>query len=247
MNLTLKVWRQKNASATGPFETYKAQDINVDMPFMEMLDIVNQDIIRDGGDPIAFDHDCREGICGTCGMVINGIPHGGHKSTTCQLYMRIFKDGDTITIEPWRAKAFPIIKDLVVDRTSLDNIIQAGGYISASIGGAPDANALPVPKDHADAAMDYAACIQCGACVAACPNGSAMLFAGAKVAHLGELPQGQPERYQRVVSMVNQMDEEGFGGCTNHGCATVCPARIPMAAIARLNRDLVTATLRGIS
>lgn len=247
MNLTLTVWRQKSAKDAGRFETYKAHDINPDMSFLEMLDVVNQDIIRDGGDPIAFDHDCREGICGTCGLVINGVPHGGHRATTCQLYMRNFKDGETVTIEPWRARAFPILKDLIVDRSSLERIIQAGGYISASTGSAPDANALLVPKPNADAAMDYAVCIGCGACVAACPNGSAMLFAGAKVAHLAELPQGQPERYERVVAMLKQHDEEGFGACTNHGeCAAVCPAHIPMAAIARLNRDLLTASFKGI-
>ncbi len=246
MNLTLKVWRQPNAQTAGRFETYKVNDANPDMSFLEMLDIVNQNIIRNGGDPIAFDHDCREGICGTCGIVINGIPHGGHRSTTCQLYMRNFKDGETLTLEPWRARSFPVIKDLVVDRTALDRLIQAGGYISTSTGSAPEANSLPVPKPDADAAMDYSVCIGCGACVAACPNGSAMLFMGAKVAHLAHLPQGQPERYERVAAMVERHDAEGFGGCTNHGeCAAVCPAHIPMAAIARLNRELLGATMRG--
>lgn len=247
MNLTLKVWRQKNSADPGRFETYTTTEANGDMSFLEMLDIVNQDIIHKGGDPIAFDHDCREGICGTCGVVINGIPHGGHHSTTCQLYMRHFKDGETITIEPWRSKAFPVLKDLIVDRAALDRIVEAGGYVSASTGSAPDANSLLVPKPHSDRAMDYAVCIGCGACVAACPNGSAMLFTAAKVAHLAMLPQGQPERYTRVVNMVKQMDAEGFGGCTNHAeCTVVCPAHIDMSAIALLNRDLLAATLKGI-
>ena len=248
MNLTLKVWRQKNAQDAGRFETYTTSEADPEMSFMEMLDIVNQDIIHRGGDPIAFDHDCREGICGTCGMVINGIPHGGHGTTTCQLYMRHFKDGETITIEPLRARPFPVLKDLVVDRTALDRIISAGGYISASTGSAPDANGILVPKPDADAAMNYAVCIGCGACVAACPNGSAMLFTAAKVAHLNLLPQGQPERYTRTANMVAQMDKEGFGGCTNHGeCTAVCPAHIDMSAIARLNRDLLAATLKGVA
>ena len=248
MNLTLRVWRQKNAQDAGRFETYTTSEANPEMSFMEMLDIVNQDIIRKGGDPIAFDHDCREGICGTCGVVINGVPHGGHGTTTCQLYMRHFKDGETITIEPWRARPFPVLKDLVVDRTALDRIIAAGGYISASTGSAPEANANLIPKPDADAAMNYAVCIGCGACVAACPNGSAMLFTAAKVAHLNLLPQGQPERYTRTANMVAQMDKEGFGGCTNHGeCTAVCPAHIDMSAIARLNRDLLAATLKGVA
>jgi len=246
MNLTLKVWRQTNADDAGRFEPYQAADISPDMSFLEMLDVVNQHLIESGGDPIAFDHDCREGICGTCGMVINGIAHGPRQLTTCQLYMRNFRDGDKITVEPWRARAFPVIKDLVVDRGAFDRIIAAGGYISASIGSAPEANAVPIAKADADAALDAAVCIGCGACVAACPNASAMLFTAAKVDHLGRLPQGQPERYARVVRMVEQMDAERFGGCTNHGeCAGVCPAKINMSSIARLNRDLAVAALRG--
>jgi len=246
MDLTLNVWRQKGAGDAGRFETYQAREISADMSFLEMLDVVNQGIIEAGGDPIAFDHDCREGICGTCGMVINGVAHGPRRSTTCQLYMRNFKDGDTITIEPWRARAFPVVKDLVVDRGALDRIVAAGGYISAPTGSAPEANATLVPKADADAAFDAAVCIGCGACVAACPNGSAMLFTAAKVTHLGRLPQGQPERHARVVAMVERMDAEGFGGCTNHGeCAAVCPAKIDMSTIARLNRDLAVAALKG--
>jgi succinate dehydrogenase / fumarate reductase iron-sulfur subunit len=217
------------------------------MSFLEMLDVINQDLVTKGEEPIAFDHDCREGICGSCGMMINGVAHGPQRATTaCQLHMRFFKDGDTITVEPWRARAFPVLKDLVVDRSSLDRIISAGGYISASTGAAPDGNAVPVPKDAADLAMDAAACIGCGACVAACPNASAMLFTGAKVTHLGVLPQGQPERYRRVVRMVAQMDKEGFGGCTNIGeCSAVCPKEISMDVISRLNRDLLVATIKG--
>jgi succinate dehydrogenase / fumarate reductase iron-sulfur subunit len=247
MNLTLHVWRQKSANADGQFVTYKANDVSPDMSFLEMLDVVNEDLITHGDEPIAFDHDCREGICGMCGMVINGIAHGPERATTaCQLHMRHFRDGDEITIEPWRAQAFPVIKDLVVDRGALDRIIAAGGYISASTGSAPDGNAIPVPKDAADLAMDAAACIGCGACVAACPNASGMLFMAAKVAHLGLLPQGQPERYTRVISMVEQHDEEGFGGCTNIGeCSAVCPKEISLDVIARLNRDLLAATFKA--
>ena len=246
MNLTLKVWRQAGPQAPGRFETYAARDIDADMSFLEMLDIVNEDIVLAGGDPIAFDHDCREGICGMCGLVIGGVAHGPRQCTTCQLYMRNFRDGDTITVEPWRARAFPVIKDLVVDRSALDRIIAAGGYVSAGTGSAPDANGTLIPKPDADAAFDAAVCIGCGACAAACPNGSAMLFTAAKVSHLGHLPQGQPERHERVVRMVQRMDEEGFGGCTNHGeCAGVCPAKIDMRVIARLNRDLLVATLKG--
>ncbi|MFN8476097.1 MAG: succinate dehydrogenase/fumarate reductase iron-sulfur subunit [Anaerolineae bacterium] len=246
MNVTLNVWRQKNADSPGNFQSYQANDISEDMSFLEMLDIVNQSIIESGGDPIAFDHDCREGICGMCGIVINGVPHGGFASTTCQLYMRHFKNGQTITLEPFRSRAFPVIKDLAVNRTALDRIISAGGFISANTGSAPDGNDMLVPKQNADDAMVYAACIGCGACVAACPNGSAMLFTGAKVSHLLELPQGQPERYQRVVAMLETHDAEGFGSCTNHGeCAAVCPAHIPMSAIAMLNRDLRTAAFKG--
>jgi succinate dehydrogenase / fumarate reductase iron-sulfur subunit len=247
MNLTLKVWRQKSAGAPGAFETYTAKDISPDMSFLEMLDVVNEELIGTGKEPIAFDHDCREGICGMCGVVINGIAHGpGSGVTTCQVHMRSFKDGDTVVIEPWRARAFPVLKDLVVDRSALDRIIQAGGFISASTGSAPDGNAIPVSKLDADRAMDAAACISCGACVAACPNASAMLFTAAKVSHLGSLPQGQPERYDRVANMVAQMDAEGFGGCTNIGeCSAVCPKDIGQQFIAQLNRDLLVATAQG--
>jgi succinate dehydrogenase / fumarate reductase, iron-sulfur subunit len=247
MNLTLRVWRQKNAKAEGELVTYEAKSISEDMSFLEMLDVVNERLIEQGAEPIAFDHDCREGICGMCGMLINGVAHGPERATTvCQLHMRHFRDGDEITIEPWRAQAFPVIKDLVVDRGAFDRIIASGGFVGASTGGAPDANATPVPKEDADLAMDAAACIGCGACVAACPNASAMLFVAAKVAHLGLLPQGQPERYTRVVRMVETMDKQGFGGCTNIGeCSAVCPKEISMDFIARLNRDLLGATLRG--
>jgi succinate dehydrogenase / fumarate reductase iron-sulfur subunit len=220
------------------------------MSFLEMLDVLNQELIQQGDEPVAFDHDCREGICGMCGLVINGTAHGrdaaGTHTTTCQLHMRFFREGETVTIEPWRARGFPVIKDLVVDRSAFDRVIQAGGFISASTGSAPDGNAVPVPKQDADTAMDAAACIGCGACVAACPNGSAMLFTAAKIAHLGVLPQGQPERYNRVTHMVAQMDKEGFGGCTNIGeCAAVCPKQIPLEFIARMNRDLLVATIKG--
>ncbi len=246
LNLTLQVWRQKNATSAGKMVTYEAKGISVDMSFLEMLDVVNERLIARGEEPIAFDHDCREGICGMCGMMINGIAHGPERATTaCELYMRHFRDGETITIEPWRAKAFPVIKDLVVDRGAFDRIIQAGGYITAPTGGARDANAILVPKADADAAFDYAACISCGACVAMCPNASAMLFTAAKVAHLGHLPQGQPERDDRVLRMVEQMDVEGFGACTNIGeCAAVCPKEIPMDVISYMNRDLLRATRR---
>jgi succinate dehydrogenase / fumarate reductase iron-sulfur subunit len=248
MKLTLKVWRQKNPSDAGRMETYETNDANPDMSFLEMLDVVNQDLILQGKEPIAFDHDCREGICGMCGLVINGIAHGPEQTTTCQLHMRSFKDGDTITIEPWRAKPFPVIKDLVVDRSAFDRIIENAGFISAPTGSAPDANAILVPRDNAEMSMDAAACIACGACVAACPNGSAMLFTSAKVAHLGLLPQGQPERYQRVMNMVKVMDEEGFGGCTNIGeCSAVCPKEISLDFIARMNRDLLVATIKGVN
>ncbi|GAB4441131.1 MAG: succinate dehydrogenase/fumarate reductase iron-sulfur subunit [Chloroflexi bacterium OHK40] len=249
MRLTLKVWRQKNRNTPGEFRTYHTEHASPDMSFLEMLDVVNQELILKGEEPIAFDHDCREGICGMCSLMINGIAHGPKQAvTTCQLHMRSFKDGDTITVEPWRAGAFPIIKDLVTDRSSFDRIIQAGGYISASTGSAPDGNTIPVAKVDADKAMDAAACIGCGACVAACPNGSAMLFTAAKAAHLSFLPQGQTERYQRAINMVTQHDEEGFGNCTNIGeCAVVCPKEISLDTIARLNRDLVVAALKGLA
>ena len=245
MNLTLNVWRQKDARTPGRFVTYEAHEISPDMSFLEMLDVVNERLIEGGEDPIAFDHDCREGICGTCGVVVNGRPHGPRERTTaCQLHMRSFEDGDTITIEPWRAKAFPVLKDLIVDRTAFDRIIQAGGFISAPIGSAPDANSIPVRKVFADLSMDAAACIGCGACVAACPNASAMLFTAAKVSHLALLPQGQPERYERVRKMVAAMDEAGFGSCTNHEeCEAVCPKGITVETIGRMNADYVMASL----
>ncbi len=244
MNLTLIVWRQKSAKDAGGFETYEAKDISPDMSFLEMLDVVNERLLAGGKDPIAFDHDCREGICGMCSMFIDGRPHGPReRTTTCQLHMRSFKDGDTITIEPWRATAFPVERDLVVDRRAFDRIIAAGGYVSVPTGSPQDANAIPVPKENADLAMDAAACIGCGACVAACPNASAMLFVAAKITHLGLLPQGQPERHARALSMVNQMDAEGFGGCTNHGeCSAACPKGISLETIARMNRDFIKAS-----
>lgn len=245
MNLTLRVWRQKNSSITGQFVTYKAKDISPDMSFLEMLDVVNEELIGRGEEQIAFDHDCREGICGMCSMYINGKPHGPWQAnTTCQLHMRAFKDGDTIVVEPWRANAFPVIKDLVVDRTSFDRIIQAGGYVSVNTGNAVDANALPIEKDKADASFAAAACIGCGACVAACKNSSAMLFLSAKVSHLALLPQGGPERKIRVLNMVAQMDKEGFGACTNTGaCEATCPKEISIANIARLNQEYLVASL----
>ena len=245
MNLTLHVWRQKNARTPGRFVTYEAHDISPDMSFLEMLDVVNERLIEGGEEPIAFDHDCREGICGTCGVVVNGRPHGPRERTTaCQLHMRSFADGDSLTIEPWRAKAFPVLKDLIVDRGALDRIIAAGGFIAAPIGSAPDANAIPVRKVLADLSMDAAACIGCGACVAACPNASAMLFTAAKVSHLGLLPQGQPERFDRVRAMVARMDAEGFGSCTNHEeCEAACPKGITVETIGRMNADYVMASL----
>ena len=245
MNLTLHVWRQQDARTPGRFVTYEAHDISPDMSFLEMLDIVNERLIEGGEEPIAFDHDCREGICGTCGVVVNGRPHGPRERTTaCQLHMRSFADGDSLTIEPWRAKAFPVLKDLIVDRGALDRIIAAGGFIAAPIGSAPDANAIPVRKVLADLSMDAAACIGCGACVAACPNASAMLFTAAKVSHLGLLPQGQPERFDRVRAMVARMDAEGFGSCTNHEeCEAACPKGITVETIGRMNADYVMASL----
>ena len=247
MKITVNVWRQPAATAKGRIVKYQVEHVSPDMSFLEMLDVLNQQLIAKGEEPVAFDHDCREGICGSCGVMINGLAHGGNQATTtCQLHMRSFKDGDEITVEPWRAKAFPVIKDLVVDRGSFDRIIRAGGFISAATGSAPDANATPVPKDNADMAFDAAQCIGCGACVAACPKASAMLFTSAKVGHLGLLPQGQPERQQRVLRMVDQMDAEGFGGCTNIGeCSAACPKEISLHFISRLNRDLLGATLAG--
>jgi succinate dehydrogenase / fumarate reductase iron-sulfur subunit len=245
MDFTLKVWRQHGPTAEGQFVTYEATHIPADASFLEMLDIVNDGLEARGEEPIAFEHDCREGICGSCGMVINGRPHGpGSGITTCQLYMRNFRDGQTIILEPWRAKAFPLIKDLVVDRSVFDRVIAAGGYISVNTGSAPDANAIPIPKDNAELAMDAAECIGCGACVAACKNASAMLFVAAKVAHLSLLPQGQPERQRRVLAMVEAMDAAGFGNCTNeYECEAECPKQISVANIARMNRDFLRARL----
>lgn len=252
MNLNLKVWRQKNSSSPGRLMDYQLADVSPDSSFLEMLDLLNEHLIVKGEEPVAFDHDCREGICGMCSLMINGVAHGQNLGqvalTTCQLHMRNFSDGDTIIIEPWRAKPFPILKDLIVDRNAFDRIIQAGGFVSVSTGSAPDGNAIPISKKNADKAMDAAACIGCGACVAACPNASAMLFTSAKIAQLSYLPQGQVERYQRVVSMVQTMDEEGFGGCTNFGeCTAVCPKEISQDFIARMNGDLIKAALMGIS
>ncbi len=247
MKVTLKVWRQSGRNAPGEFKTYATPELNANMSFLEMLDVVNEDLANRGEEPIAFDHDCREGICGTCSLVIDGKPHGPHRGVaTCQTYLRSFKNGDEIVIEPFRAAAFPLVKDLVVDRKSFDRIQQAGGYISIRTGSAPDANSLPVSKESSDLAMDAAQCIGCGACVAACKNASAMLFVAAKVGHLGLLPQGQPERYRRVKAMVDQMDAEGFGACTVTGsCEAVCPKSISLDFIARLNRDYSVALLKG--
>jgi succinate dehydrogenase / fumarate reductase iron-sulfur subunit len=246
MQLTLHVWRQKDRHSPGAFVTYPVAGIEPDMSFLEMLDVVNEQLVEKGDEPIAFDHDCREGICGACGVVIDGRPHGGQpRTTTCQLHMRHFADGATIVIEPWRAQAFPVVKDLVVDRNAFDRIIAAGGFITAPTGGAPDANAVLVPKDDADLAFDAATCIGCGACVAACPNASASLFTAAKVAHLGLLPQGQPERWERVVTMTARMDDEGFGGCTLHGeCEAACPKGISIRFIAQMNADFLRARFR---
>jgi len=246
LNLRLKVWRQDNAGDQGRFEEYEAEGIDTDMSFLEMLDVVNEGLIEEGKEPIAFDSDCREGICGTCSMVIGGVPHGGQQGTTaCQLHMRHFNDGAMITIEPWRATAFPVHRDLVVDRTAFDRIQQAGGFISVRTGSVPDANATPVPKEESDLAMDAAQCIGCGACVAACKNASAMLFVAAKVSHLSLVPQGQPERERRALAMVEQMDEEGFGNCTVTGsCEAVCPKEISLDFIARLNREYGRALIK---
>ncbi len=247
MHLTLKVWRQTSPRDAGRFVTYEHNDVSEHMSFLEMLDVLNQQLIVRGDDPVAFDHDCREGICGMCGMMINGVAHGPERATTvCQLHMRHFKDGDTITIEPWRSRGFPVVKDLVVDRSAFDRIVQAGGYISINTGSAPEANSILVPKPDSDRAFDAAQCIACGACVAACPNASAMLFTSAKVGHLNSLPQGQPERYSRVVRMVAQMEKEGFGACTNIGeCEAVCPKEISLDFISMLNRDVLAANLKG--
>jgi len=246
VKITLKVWRQANAETEGRMATYVMDDITPDMSFLEMLDVLNEQLILAGEEPVAFDSDCREGICGTCGLMINGDAHGPEITTTCQLHMRSFTDGETITVEPWRATAFPVLKDLVVDRSALDRIVQSGGYVSVNTGAAPDAHSVLVPKEDADRAFGAAACIQCGACVAACPNASAMLFMGAKVAHLGLLPQGQPERDARVVSMVTQHDTEGFGGCTNIGeCSAACPKEIPLDVISFINHDVRVALRHG--
>ena len=247
MRVTLRAWRQKGARDPGGFVEYPLDGVSPHMSFLEMLDVLNESLLRKGEEPVAFDHDCREGICGTCGIVIDGRPHGPWEgTTTCQLHMRGYKDGDVITIEPYRARAFPVIKDLVVDRGALDRIVQSGGYVSVGTGSAPEANAIPVPKPAAEDAMTAASCIGCGACVAACPNAAAMLFTGAKVSHLGLLPQGKPERFERVVGMVEAMDAQGFGHCTNaRECAAACPKRVPLEVIARMNRDYIGAFLRG--
>ncbi len=245
MNLTLKIWRQKNRQTKGHFEKFQVQDISSEMSFLEMLDVLNEKLIHEGKEPVAFDHDCREGICGACSLYIDGRPHGPwEKNTTCQLHMRAYKDGDTVTVEPWRANGFPIIKDLVVDRSAFDRIIQAGGYISVNTGNAVDANAIPIDKVSADESFSAAACIGCGACVAACKNSSAMLFTSAKVSQLALLPQGDPERKQRAFDMIAQMDKEGFGACTNTGaCEAVCPKGISLEHIARLNSEYLKSSL----
>ena len=244
MKLTLKVWRQKNNADQGKFVSYPVEGISKDMSFLEMMDVLNEQLTEKGEDPVHFDHDCREGICGMCSMYINGKPHGPQQTTTCQLHMRSFNDGETITIEPWRAKAFPVVKDLVVDRFSFDRIIQAGGYVSVNTGGVPDANEIPIPKKIADEAFDAATCIGCGACVAACKNASAMLFTSAKISQLSMLPQGQVERKERAEKMIAQMDAEGFGACTNTGaCAAECPKGISLTNIARMNREYFSAVV----
>ncbi len=247
MRLHLKIWRQAGPNAPGRLVDYPAEHVSPDMSFLEMLDVVNEGLSRKGEDTVAFDSDCREGICGMCSLVVNGVPHGPDRGTTvCQLHMRRFKDGDTVTIEPWRAKAFPVVKDLVVDRSAFDRIIAAGGFVSVNCGGAPDGNAIPIPRDISEAAMDSAACIGCGACVAACKNASAHLFVGAKVSQLAQLPQGQVERMRRVVAMVEQADADGFGSCSNEGeCEAVCPKEIPISNIARLTREYVRAVVRA--
>jgi succinate dehydrogenase / fumarate reductase, iron-sulfur subunit len=246
VRITLKVWRQPNKATKGSMRTYQLDEVSEDMSFLEMLDVLNEQLHKNDEEPVAFDSDCREGICGMCGLMINGQAHGPERTTACQLHMRSFKDGDTITVEPWRADAFPVLKDLCVDRSSFDRIIQAGGYISVNTGAAPDAHATAVPKKNADRAFDAATCISCGACVAACPNASASLFLGAKITHLGELPQGQAERDTRVLGMVAQHDEEGFGHCTNIGeCSAACPKEIPLDVISQLNKDLRKALRTG--
>ncbi|RSN64098.1 MULTISPECIES: succinate dehydrogenase/fumarate reductase iron-sulfur subunit [Actinomadura] len=247
MKLTLRVWRQSGPQDKGKMVEYKLDDISPDASFLEMLDVLNEKLIADGAEPVAFDHDCREGICGMCSLVINGTPHGPERNTTtCQLHMRKFKDGEVIDVEPWRASAFPVVKDLVVDRSAFDRIIQSGGYITAPTGTAPEAHSTPVPKPDADAAFEAAECIGCGACVAACPNGSAALFLGAKITHLGLMPQGQPERWDRAVSMLDTHDSEGFGGCTNTGeCTVACPKGIGLDVIGRLNGDYLKASAGG--
>ncbi len=246
MRIKLHVWRQAGPRAKGRLATYEASEVSPDMSFLEMLDVVNEGLIAQGEEPIAFDHDCREGICGACGFVINGVAHGGQKgSTVCQLHMRHFADGDELTLEPWRAKAFPVLRDLIVDRSAFDRVIQAGGYVSVNTGSAPDGNAMPISKHDADVAMDAAQCIGCGACVAQCPNGAAQLFASAKISHLALLPQGQPERWDRVADMIAQLDEEAFGSCTNYGeCEAVCPKEISIDFIAMMNRDWIKAAFR---
>jgi succinate dehydrogenase / fumarate reductase iron-sulfur subunit len=242
VNLTLRIWRQHSPEDKGAMVTYRVEGIGPDMSFLEMLDVLNEELILTGDEPVAFDHDCREGICGACGVVINGQAHGPERTTACQLHMRSFEDGDTIDVEPWRAAAFPVVRDLVVDRSAFDRVIQAGGYVSVPTGSAPEAHATAVPKESADYAFEHAECIGCGACVAACPNGSAMLFTSAKVNHLNVLPQGAPERETRVLNMVTAMDGEGFGGCTNTGeCATACPKGIPLPSIAAMNREYLRA------